>query len=378
MPILSVVVPSPPFEMRFLSAKPTLAWFLHVSSVGISTQSYDFGTLEATHVALISAPFNYRNTTDQPLTITQLRPSCGCPAALLVPKTNLPLTLKPGASLQITVNIDSSHLNPGSIDKSVSIYAANHADPVATLHVTGTILPPVAFSPSLLDLGSSAQQQTRPLSLIYDDSLDADGSSVALVSRDPSITIDPAGRPQSAPVVPSWSPDAGHARHLHTFTVHFDPGHTIGNLTGRLVAVRQTKTGPDIELGDIPYYANVAGDFHALPTVVVFGMVEPGKPATQTFQIQGKNLDKLTATSTVSYLSVKLGPVHYDSGLTRPFGAPLPKQALPQDPNHESVDAIITLSSSVPTGPIQSSVSIKSADGQELTVPVYALIGTPK
>ena len=334
MPILSVVVPSPPFEMRFLSAKPTLAWFLHVSSVGISTQSYDFGTLEATHVALISAPFNYRNTTDQPLTITQLRPSCGCPAALLVPKTNLPLTLKPGASLQITVNIDSSHLNPGSIDKSVSIYAANHADPVATLHVTGTILPPVAFSPSLLDLGSSAQQQTRPLSLIYDDSLDADGSSVALVSRDPSITIDPAGRPQSAPVVPSWSPDAGHARHLHTFTVHFDPGHTIGNLTGRLIAVRRTKAGPDIELGDISYYANVAGDFHALPIVVAFGMVEPGKP--------------------------------------------VPKEVSSEDPNNESVDAIITLSSSVPTGPIQSSVSMKSADGQELTVPVYALIGTSK
>ena len=192
----------------------------------------------------------------------------------------------------------------------------------------------MAFSPSLLDLGSSAQQQTRPLSLIYDDSLDADGSSVALVSRDPSITIDPAGPPQSAPMVPSWRPDAGHARHLHTFTVHFDPGHTIGNLTGRLIAVRRTKAGPDIELGDISYYANVAGDFHALPIVVAFGMVEPGKP--------------------------------------------VPKEVSSEDPNNESVDAIITLSSSVPTGPIQSSVSMKSADGQELTVPVYALIGTPK
>ena len=342
--------------------------------------SYDFGTLEATHVAQISAPFSYRNATDKPLIITQLHPSCGCTVALLVPKANLPLTLKSGASLQITVNIDPSHLTPGSIDKSVSIYAANHADPIATLHVTGTILPPVTFSPSSLDFGhsASAQSAANSLSLVYDDSLEADGSSVAPVSRDSTVTIDPSGPPQTAPAIPSWRPDTGHVRHLHTFTVHFNPNHDIGNLTGRLVAVRQTKTGPDIELGDIPYYANVAGDFHALPTVIAFGMVEPGKPATQTFQIQGKNLDKLTATSTVSYLSVKVSPVHYDSGLTRPFGAPLPKQAPPQDPENESVDAIITLSSSVPTGPIQSSVSIKSADGQELVLPVYALVGVPK
>jgi len=59
-------------------------------------------------------------------------------------------------------------------------------------------------------------------------------------------------------------------------------------------------------------------------------------------------------------------------------GKPVPKEVSSEDPNNESVDAIITLSSSVPTGPIQSSVSMKSADGQELTVPVYALIGTPK
>ena len=148
---------------------------------------YDFGQFEATYVRQISALFIFRNPTGQLLTITALYPSCGCTAAIVTSKVALPVTLKPGESLHITVTIDSAHLTPGSIDKSISIYAANHTDPVATLHVTGTILPPVAFSSPTLDFGKVSQLQTCQLSLIYDDSLDADGSSVALVRDRKSV-----------------------------------------------------------------------------------------------------------------------------------------------------------------------------------------------
>jgi len=362
---------------------PTASTLIRYSTSGSPNQSYSFGTREATRLAPISAPFTFRNTTTQPLTITELRPSCGCTAALLVPTVKLPLTLQSGASLQITVNIDSSHLTAGSIDKSVSIYAARHAGPIAILHVIGTILPPVAFSPSSLDFGNPAAAQLKSLSLsvVYDDSLSADGSSVSLVSSDPSITIDAAGPPQPAPVIPAWSAGAGHTRHLYTYTVHFNPGHSIGNLFGRVTAVWHAKAGSeqDVELGDISYFANVAGDIRAIPTVLAFGMVTPGKPATQTILIQGKNLDKITTASSVSYLSVKLGAMRYNPGLSHPFGAVSPQSKSGEnDPDNESVQAEVTLGPLAPVGALQAKVTITTGGGQVLALPVYATIGASK
>jgi len=347
----------------------------YTSAVSPKTQSYDFGSLEATKVTVISVPFLYRNTAAHPLQITQLKSSCGCTAAALKGKARLPFTLAPGAALPVTVNIDSYHLTPGSIDKSVSIYAVGHASPVGVLRVTGTILAPVLFTPSSLDFGrlESGKAASLSLSLAYDGGLDTNGEDIALVSPSSGVTIVPVDLPK--PSTTAETGGKGTARHTQTFTVRLDPGHAIGSLNGILTAVLQKHSGSnhDIELGAANYFANVLGSIDALPKVIAFGQVIPGKSTQQTFLIAGKSLSGLSATSTDSYLSVKLGPINHGSGIGRPFGAPSP--AVPPGTGNETVEATVSFLPPASAGPFQSSVVITTANGEELTVPVYAFVG---
>ncbi len=265
---------------------------------GSGTLSLDFGTLEAAHTTTISVPFTVCNTSTRALVINNVISSCGCAAAVLGSNAKIPVVLPSHASISIRVNIDSYHVTPGSVDKSVSIYAAGYKSPIAILHVTGTIIPPDIFSPLTLDFGPLAEGQPSSvkLTLNYPDSLTKSGT-VALTSSDNRFTVEGDGECQST------SP------HAHIYTVHLNPSHSIGRLSGRLTAVLHSTNGTqkDIELGDIPCFAKVQGEIDALPHVVSFGQVLKGSPGSQTVLISGNDLEKVTATSLSPNISVVLG-----------------------------------------------------------------------
>ena len=348
----------------------------NTSTASPKNQSYDFGTLEATKITVISVPFLFRNTSTHPLRIAQLKSSCGCTAAALRGKAKLPFTLAPGAALPVTVNIDSYHLTPGSVDKSVSIYAAGRTNPVGVLRVTGTILAPVLFTPSSLDFGrlESGQAASLSLSVVYDHGLDTNSEDLALVSQSSDVTVVPVGGPKPYAAA-AESGDKAYVRYTRTFTVRLDPGHAIGNLNGSLTAVlrKQGDTNHDVELGEATYFADVLGSIDALPKVIAFGQVIPGKSSQQTFLIAGKSLSGLSATSAVSNISVKLGPINHGSGIGRPFGAPA--SAAPSSAGNETVEATVSLMPPTSAGAFQTSVVITTTDGEKLTVPVYAFVG---
>lgn len=64
--------------------------------------------------------FNVKNDTDKPVTITQIRPSCGC---TLAESPDLPWTLNPGDGDRIDLSINLKGKR-GTLTKSVSVYSS--------------------------------------------------------------------------------------------------------------------------------------------------------------------------------------------------------------------------------------------------------------
>ena len=181
-------------------------------------------------------------------------------------------------------------------------------------------------------------------------------STLCLISRDSRFTVEDSDEALPSSSMPSHATAQPTPQYTHVYTVRLNPGNAIGNLTGRLTAVLHSTNGTqkDIDLGDIPCFADVHGDISALPRVISFGQVSQGSPVSETVLISGKDLDKVTVASPSPNISVVLGKVANGSGLSRPFGAPVPKDA-PSD-GVETVQATVTIRESAPVGPVSSSL----------------------
>ncbi len=125
-----------PRSLRFLPVAllALLAVGAHAQGVlAFETLEHDFGSVaegeKPTHV------FTFTNTGDQPVTLTSVRPSCGCTAPSYSTEP-----VAPGAQGQITVEYNSQG-RPGAFNKSISV-EADGADPEhVTLYITGTVIP---------------------------------------------------------------------------------------------------------------------------------------------------------------------------------------------------------------------------------------------
>ena len=103
--------------------------------VEIAEKTHDFGTIKeedgrVTHV------FTFKNVTDGPLTIKNVRASCGCttPAWSREP-------IAPGAEAQITVTYNASG-RPGAFHKSVTVTLSNGTeDFTQVLFIKGKVTP---------------------------------------------------------------------------------------------------------------------------------------------------------------------------------------------------------------------------------------------
>ena len=103
--------------------------------IEIAEKTHDFGTIKeedgrVTHV------FTFKNVTDGPLTIKNVRASCGCttPAWSREP-------IAPGAEAQITVTYNASG-RPGAFHKSVTVTLSNGTeDFTQVLFIKGKVTP---------------------------------------------------------------------------------------------------------------------------------------------------------------------------------------------------------------------------------------------
>lgn len=100
------------------------------AKINFKTETIDYGEIEKGSDGV--RIFEFTNTGDQPLIISQVKSSCGC----TVPsKPDGPIA--PGASSTISVKYDTKRVGP--IRKTVTVYS-NANEPIKSLKIKGKIL----------------------------------------------------------------------------------------------------------------------------------------------------------------------------------------------------------------------------------------------
>ena len=125
-----------------LIATPTLA----APSISVEKSTHDFGTINQGQK--VDHLFTVKNRGDEPLTITQIRSSCGCTAATLSTKT-----IPPGKSGEVKVTFDSTNF-ADQVTKTVHLDSNDPRNPSTVLTMQGKIVEIIAATPRTLNLGS--------------------------------------------------------------------------------------------------------------------------------------------------------------------------------------------------------------------------------
>jgi uncharacterized cupredoxin-like copper-binding protein len=125
-----------------LIATPTLA----APSISVEKPTHDFGTINQGQK--VDHLFAVKNRGDEPLTITQIRSSCGCTAATLSTKT-----IPPGKSGEVKVTFDSTNF-ADQVTKTVHLDSNDPRNPSTVLTMQGKIVEIIAATPRTLNLGS--------------------------------------------------------------------------------------------------------------------------------------------------------------------------------------------------------------------------------
>ena len=317
---------------------------------------YAAGSLGPQAAGPLEHTFVLANTTDTPLTLDHLEPSCACTTASVVGGTDgmAPVVIAPRQTLSVRVSVDPLQLLPGLLHKSVWVFVQGQAAPAATLEMTGALLPAVTFSPPSLSFGRIERGTVLTLLLKATPRPERleQGSELRLVSPDPDIQV--------SAVTPDTPVE-------HSFRVRLVPHAHIGRLQGKLSLVlvplgaAAGAAGPVVET--VSWRAEAEGDVSAVPSVVGFGVPAAGQAVTRKVRLSGKGIGPngqvLTISSSSPYLSAAF--------------LPLPRAVDPtRSPN--LVEMELRLDPRVPVGPFEAHLTVTTQSGEQLILPVYAVV----
>lgn len=123
------------FAMAIFMAFSVSAQEQQPQIIEIAEKTHDFGTIKEED-GRVSHVFTFKNATEAPLTIKNVRASCGCttPAWSKEP-------IAPGAKAQITVTYNATG-RPGAFHKSVTVTLSNGTeDFTQVLFIKGKVTP---------------------------------------------------------------------------------------------------------------------------------------------------------------------------------------------------------------------------------------------
>lgn len=113
--------------------------------ITVSHPSYDFGTIpqgqKVEHIFIV------KNNGDLPLSISGIRPSCGCTAAQASSRV-----IQPGKTSEIKVTFNSANFF-GAIHKTIAIESDDPKAPVSTLSLNGKVIEEIVVNPRQINLG---------------------------------------------------------------------------------------------------------------------------------------------------------------------------------------------------------------------------------
>ncbi len=165
-----------------LAAAPALA----APMIAVEMPLHDFGTV--TQGEKVDHLFTVKNRGDKPLTINQIRSSCGCTAATLSTKTILP-----GSSGEVRVTFDSSNFTD-QVTKTVQLDSNDPRNPSAVLTMQGKILEIIAVAPHNLNLGSLKRGSRKEVLLTLENRGNRPFTVTSITSSHASIVGTVKGR----------------------------------------------------------------------------------------------------------------------------------------------------------------------------------------
>lgn len=122
--------------MIFVASVATSSAIAQVASDGakidFEKEVHDYGTIK--YDANGQCSFNFKNTGNAPLIISDAKGSCGCTVPSY-PKE----PIQPGQTATITVKYDTKR--PGAINKSVTITSNAVNEPTKVIRIKGNVLP---------------------------------------------------------------------------------------------------------------------------------------------------------------------------------------------------------------------------------------------
>lgn len=112
---------------------------LAAPTISFPKSTHDFGKIGQGMTLPIA--YNFKNTGNEPLTISGIQASCGCTNA-----TTTVRTVQPGKSAQIKVDFHSGSFR-GKVTKTLTVMSNDPKNPAVTLSFSGVVQPAVEISP---------------------------------------------------------------------------------------------------------------------------------------------------------------------------------------------------------------------------------------
>ena len=211
--------------------------------------------------------FTMVNRLSEPITILNLRPSCGCTSG----RTNTPL-VAPGQTAVIEAEMDTRNfVGLKATILYVALMTASGQEGEARLEVTSHILSDIVMNPGAIDFGTVARGQVAT-QLLTIDRINAPGwKFVRMVSGSRAINAQLA---QTARTETSVS---------YTLTVSLKPDAPAGLLRDEIRLISNDAEAPSIPL---MVTAWIRGDLTAAPSVVSLGQVHSAGGAQGRFVVR--------------------------------------------------------------------------------------------
>lgn len=325
------------------------------------------GTFDRERTPVIEQRFLLVNKGTASFEIAKLQGSCGCTDLLLYPGDRRPakpgpipplspadgrtvMILAPGEKATVRAVLNIGRLATGAFHKYIWVYLPGEMNPAVTITLDLAIESHLAPATRLVDFAKvrAGEGRTIPFTVSLDASLFQGATpSLGLSATNEDVRVRPAGGSQT-------TFQGGVAMVEQSYEITLSPRASIGEISGALVLREEAKrTGKMAPRSVAVLKGQVEGEVRISPSTVLFGAIPAGQSARQT------------ATLWVERPEVR-------SGLRVTTSAPwLAARVLPGE---SSLTLETELKRGAPPGPVEWTVTLTTASGQRLVVPVIGVV----
>ncbi len=236
--------------------------------------THDFGKVYDTTPRKWSCKF--KNAGTETLTISQVRPGCGCTAAQLSKNDYAP-------GEEGTIELTWNPVGQGEVTKPVTITSNDMNEPNKVINIKATMVPLVKLDPMFLQGGTVQAGTERPMRL-------------SILSRDKDFTIKNIefDQPMTWKEVPDetkTNDDNYPGRKMVEFSIPKDApvGSFMRSITIKVLAKVDGETEARESSYNVRCFANIVGDLLATPAFVTVANAKPNTPFESTATVTSRS-----------------------------------------------------------------------------------------